>query len=228
MINRLLFAGAVFLTLLQPAWANYKAAVDYYEQRQFALAFKEFRRLADEGDERAQTAVGYMYQFGEGVAQDYAAAAQWYHRAATKGYAEAQSRLGFLYDRGIGVRQDDATAVDWYRRAAEQGYAPAQTNLAAMYDQGRGVPRDHATALRWLRRAADQGYVPAQTHVGVMYIRGPGDLAVDYVQAYMWLTLASQKGDLEARRELAQLTEFMSFEQIRRAKSLAAKWKPDR
>ena len=71
----------------------------------------------------AQFNLGYMYDQGEGVPQDYKLAVEWYRIAAEQGEARAQSNLGYMYDQGKGVPQDYKLAVEWHRKAAEQGNA---------------------------------------------------------------------------------------------------------
>ena len=97
-----------------------------------------------------------MYDYGEGVLQDYAEAVKWFLRAAKRGHADAQNNLGLMYDYGEGVPQDYAEAVKWYRRAAEQGYALAQSNLGFMYEDGTGVPQDYVPAHMWFNLAASR------------------------------------------------------------------------
>ena len=72
-------------------------------------------------DAEAQNNLGYAYEKGEGVEQDYAQAVFWYRKAAEQGYAMAQNNMGIMYDNGRGVDQDYDQAVNWYRKAAEQG-----------------------------------------------------------------------------------------------------------
>src|SRR6185295_19171805 len=64
------------------------------------------RGLAAHGSARAQTQLGYRYQNGIGVPQDYGLAADWYNRAAERGEPRAQHLLGLLYDKGFGVPLD--------------------------------------------------------------------------------------------------------------------------
>jgi len=61
-----------------------------------------------------------------------------------------------------------------------------------MYDKGHGVPQDCQVAVRWFRFAAEQGYALAQYNLGAMYANGLG-VRQNYVQAYMWATLASSQ-----------------------------------
>ncbi len=72
-----------------------------------------------------------MYDYGEGVPQDYAEAVSWYRKAAEQGYAHAQNNLGVMYETVRVSLKTYAEAVSWYRKAAEQGNADAQTNLGS-------------------------------------------------------------------------------------------------
>jgi uncharacterized protein len=75
-------------------------------------------RAAELGDPKAQTAVGFMYETGRGLPQDYMLAVSWYRRAAEQGYARAQHLLGLMYDRGQGVAEDYVVAHTWLNLAA--------------------------------------------------------------------------------------------------------------
>jgi hypothetical protein len=75
-------------------------------------------RLAERGSARYQTYLGYMYETGRGVPQDYHLAAYWYRLAAEQGDVRAQHLLGLLYDRGQGVPLDYIEAHKWLNLAA--------------------------------------------------------------------------------------------------------------
>lgn len=79
--------------------------------------------LAERGDARAQAFLGFMYEHGRGVPQDYVAAVFWYTRAAEQGHATAQYLLGLMYDKGLGVERSDTLAYMWLNLAA--AHAPA-------------------------------------------------------------------------------------------------------
>jgi hypothetical protein len=95
-----------------------------------------------------------MYEDGQGVSQDYAAALRWFQKAADQGVHTAQFNLGLMYTIGRGVLQDYAAAMSWYRKAADQGDAEAQFNLGVIYANGQGVPRDVVSAHMWWNLAA--------------------------------------------------------------------------
>jgi len=102
-----------------------------------------------------------MYQYGQGVRQDYAEAVAWFRKAADQGLADAQSNLGVMYQYGQGVPQDYAEAVKWYSKAADKGFVLAQNYLGGMYAHGQGVRQDYVLAHMWLNLAAAQGNTEA-------------------------------------------------------------------
>ena len=118
---------------------------------------EELGPLAANGDASAQYELGFMYDRGLGVRQDYKEAASWYRKAAEQGNASAQFHIGQMCDIGNGVPQDYEEAASWYRKAAEQGDALAQIHLGFLYDHGQGVPVDMVQAYKWYSLAAATG-----------------------------------------------------------------------
>ena len=57
-----------------------------------------FRPLAEEGNADAQANLGFMYQYGQGVLQDFKQAIAWYRKAADEGNDYGQTNLGFMYE----------------------------------------------------------------------------------------------------------------------------------
>jgi TPR repeat protein len=70
------------------------------------------------GNARALGRLGFRYENGFGVPQNYVAAADLYRQAAELGDTFAQCRLGLSYDKGHGVRQDFILAYKWLDLAA--------------------------------------------------------------------------------------------------------------
>jgi TPR repeat protein len=70
------------------------------------------------GSAHAIGRLGFRYENGFGVPQNYIAAADLYRRAAELGDAFAQSRLGLSYDRGHGVPKDVILSYKWLDLAA--------------------------------------------------------------------------------------------------------------
>lgn len=120
-------------------------------------ALKEFRPLAIKGDARAQFELGYMYERGKGVPQDYQESLSWFRKSAAQGNASAQFHLGQRYDIGNGVQRDYIEAAIWYRKSADQGGTLAQIHLGFLFELGQGVPADMIQAYKWYSLAALAG-----------------------------------------------------------------------
>ena len=110
----------------QEAFALASAA---YRQGRFTDAIQAFRALAEQGIPRAQTVLGIMYAFGEGVPQDRGEAARWYRQAADHGYPPAQFNLGLLYLEGNPLPRSKRLATEWLKKAAIAGHEPAAERL---------------------------------------------------------------------------------------------------
>jgi TPR repeat protein len=137
--------------------------------------------------------LGWMFEKGNDVPQDFAEAAKWFRKAADQGNADAQFKLGTMYDSGQGVPRDYAEATKWFRKAAEQGAVAAQYNLGLMYSSGQGVPQDFIEAAKWYGKAAEQGHPEAQFNLGVCCEDGRGVLQ-DYLEAAKWYGRAAGQG----------------------------------
>jgi uncharacterized protein len=142
------FAGGVLtLALFGTAMAGpLEDGQAAYQKGDYATALKIYRPLAEHGNASAQTALGVIYEHGQGVPQDFVQAVIWYNEAAYQGAPDAQSNLGAMYANGWGVPQDYAQAVVWYRQAGERWNAGAQRNLGLMYEHAQGVPQDYVSA----------------------------------------------------------------------------------
>ncbi|MCG8325056.1 MAG: hypothetical protein MI673_06025, partial [Thiotrichales bacterium] len=165
---------------------------------------KQIQKLAEQGDAKAQSHLGYLHYVGEGVPQDYAKAVSWYRKAATQGDRDAQYNLAVAYAFGEGIAQDLKQASIWYRRAAQQGHVISQYSLGLSYAYGEGVPQDSAAAVRWFTKAAEQGYIRAQVQLGSAYHTGEG-VDQDYSQAIKWYRMAADRGDATAQYNLGAL-----------------------
>ena len=162
---------------------------------------QKWRIAAEQGDADAQFELGWAYDTGEGIDQDYREAVRWYREAAEQGNASAQYNLGVAYGTGEGIDQDYREAVRWYREAAEQGNARAQYNLGVAYGKGEGIDQDRPEAVRWYRKAAEQGNASAQNNLGVAYSTGEG-IAQDHREAIRWHRKAAKQGNARAQNNL--------------------------
>ena len=84
---------------------------------------KAFTSKAEQGDAKAQLALGLAYLFGDGVAEDQAAGARWLTLAANQDDPTAEYYLGQCYQNGFGVIKDIDVGFRWQFRATLHGYA---------------------------------------------------------------------------------------------------------
>jgi len=123
----------------------------------YAAALKLLRPAAEQGNANAQTDLGWLYEQGNGVTQDFKEAMKWYRAAADQGSTRAQYNLGVMYFQGHGSAANFPEALKWYRMAAASGNAEALYNLGFMYANGVGVPKDLSRGHMWWDLASKQG-----------------------------------------------------------------------
>jgi localization factor PodJL len=107
----------------------------------------------------AEYRLAKLYERGEGVPRDIAAARSWTEKAAIGGNRLAMHDLAVFYAEGDAGPQSYAAAVEWFRAASDLGLVDSQYNLAVLYEQGLGVSQDKSEAAYWYEvagRAGDQ------------------------------------------------------------------------
>lgn len=105
----------------------------------------------------AQYALGKLYEDGELLARNLAAALPWYERAAKQQHLDAQLEMIASHMLGRGTPANPERAAYWAQQAADKGDAGAQYLLASFYENGDGVPRDLQKAFDWYAQAARNG-----------------------------------------------------------------------
>jgi|HubBroStandDraft_4_1064222.scaffolds.fasta_scaffold262536_2 TPR repeat protein len=98
------------------------------------VAADKTMRLAEGGDIKAQAQLGWMYETGSGVPQNFFEAAKWYSRAAAHGNGWAQFELGMLYNKGEGVVRDFVLSYMWLSLSASQAVGDDHDFKARMRD----------------------------------------------------------------------------------------------
>jgi Sel1 repeat len=100
---------------------DYNAGQSAYATGRFVEALRIWRPLAESGDPRAAFGLGLLYDLGEGVGQDAAAAYVWYRTAAEAGVVAAEFNIAVMCDSGVGTARNAAEAAVWYGKAAVLG-----------------------------------------------------------------------------------------------------------
>ena len=75
---------------------NFQLGRAYFKAQNFVRAADQFRKAAEQGYAAAQYNLGLMYEYGQGVPQDYREALVWYRKAADQGDEKAKGKLDQL------------------------------------------------------------------------------------------------------------------------------------
>ncbi len=180
-----------------------------------------YQQSADKGDMNSQIALAEIFYYGaRGVDRNLRLAARYFILAAAQGDPTARTYIASLHVRGVGVPQDYKAAFGNYTLALSgnqkgkfseddgtSDYPAALNGLGYLYLYGLGVEQDGNKALKYFHRAADQGNHEALYNLGALYLSGEGAQARDFVKAYNYLRIATNKGNILAMHKLA----YMSF-----------------
>lgn len=183
-------------------------------------AAKWYRQSASQGNADAQYRMGYICINWWDVSCDAKETVNWYRQAADQGNALAMTDLGNMYYRGNRILKNFKEAATWYRKAAELGNEEAQVNLGEMYRDGHGVSQDEKAAVTWFRKAAEQGNHDGMFHLAESYRMGQG-MGKNISLAYMWHSIAASKRDGRSSKNLDEIEQKMSSEQLQKAQELA-------
>lgn len=99
-----------------------------------------FEKLAKDGDAKAMTTLGLIYQQGEGVKQDYDRACDWYLKAIEKGDGDAYNNIGVLFRDGLGVESNLKVAYLIFLAVHMEGMGNDDTQVRAGRNFERVAP----------------------------------------------------------------------------------------
>jgi TPR repeat protein len=105
--------------------------------------------------------------------------------------------------------------------AALLGALGVTSALAGPWEEGMAAYNrgDYVPAIELFRPLAAQGNAKAQNIIGMMYRKGQG-VAKSSVKAFMWLSLASARGDKQAAVELHEMSSSMKPEELAQAREM--------
>ena len=198
-------ALALLIAITSVVRADIGVALKAFVSGDFALAEKQLRSAADNGDSRAQVLLGRVKRDPRNSAPNLAEAHAWFLRAAEAGDAEGQYWAGIAAQRGEGTTKDSAVAANWWRKSAESGYTPAIGLIASAYVTGVGVEKDPTEAVRWAQAGAAKHEMVSQSILGRAYLLGEGGITRNVGQAVHWTRLAAMQGEPNAQLALGRL-----------------------
>jgi TPR repeat protein len=158
-LQRVLLVVATVLLMISNCHAAHaqslRQGVSAFNRQDYSLASQIFIPLAEQGQPSAQAYLGFLFETGRGVPQNYTEAAMWYRRAAEQGDSLAQYSLGLLYDKGQGVPRDIVEASKWLNLSTAAAPRQAREARARIRDavntkMSRGeIARARLRALEW-------------------------------------------------------------------------------
>ena len=119
------------------------------------ISEKEFIQIqldAKNGNPEALSDLGYMYEEGIIVEQDYEKAKEYYEQAAKKGYAEAYYLLGELYYDGLGVKRNHEMSKYYHEIALKKGIKESLLSLGLIYVSGE-IEIDYKKAIEFIENS---------------------------------------------------------------------------
>ncbi|MEF2145808.1 MAG: hypothetical protein V3573_10205 [Desulfovibrionaceae bacterium] len=96
-MKRIALLVMLMLACAVPVLADgFEQGMQAYQKGDFVTARQIFGPLSEQGDARAQFALGVMYEHGKGVEPDQGLALKWYSKAASQGHEKAALRRDVL------------------------------------------------------------------------------------------------------------------------------------
>lgn len=100
-----------------------------YQRKDYTTAVAKWQLVADSGNAQAQSLLGLMHFFGQGVPQNYGTSLRWLYLAAAQAEPKAQFKLGSMHANGQGVKRDHVRAAMWFILASNSAHPKAQKEL---------------------------------------------------------------------------------------------------
>ena len=163
-------------------------ALLFYKAEEFSKAFDLFKQLAEQGNAKAQVAMGNMYRLGQSVNKDVNEAIKWYKKASLQNNSEAAFWIGIIYQRDLGNHSE---AIKWFQKSVSLGYNDAKDFLkqAQKIDEywNRKVIKGYveyqkgnfASALSLFKEAISLGDVEGNEREYRWYIPEANDINID-------------------------------------------------
>lgn len=178
------------------------------------------KRAAEAGHACAKSHLGDFYESGLIGQKNMGEAVRWWKLCADGGCPFATVHLGLAYRDGSGVARDITAAMRWFERAASEGMWDGNVYLAVAYRRGEIAPLNLGLAAYYYRRSAMLDHENSQYRLALLYRDGSG-LPKDIHEAYIWTSIAAQKGEPEPIRLKKALAKTFTEQQLKELDELA-------
>lgn len=188
-----------------PAQEIYQEAKNYFygvgKTMDHTMAAQLFHKAAKAGNAKAYTALGFMYETGQGLTRNVDSALRLYKKAARLKDGNACLELSRIYYDDKLVPQDFTLSAQYCKKGMELGNYPCQNRLAYFYFKGFGVQQDYSRAFALYKPLVEKWDVNAMYFLGLCYRNGYG-VEVNEVEGKKWLEKAASYNDYQAIHEL--------------------------
>ena len=123
------------LSIEMQIWTHERGKEWFYDEKNYASAYKLFKLGANYGYAPSQFMMGLIYENGLSVDKNYLTAFNYYEKAAKQGHSDAQALLANMYrynQNYTGSANNYEAAKHWYNLAVLQGNAFAMRQLGSM------------------------------------------------------------------------------------------------
>ncbi len=195
---------------------------------------KPLKPQAEAGDFEAMRALAPMIIAGRGVKQDPVQSIAILTPAAERGSAETEKELFDIYLNGAPqIPANKPEAMKWLAMSARHGDVNAMSTLGHMSMNAAMADRNLVDGYCWLSRAALLDNGQAQEKLTLTFTLGDKDsrgavLAVDLVQADLWLRVAALSPFHDNSQLRSRIEPNMTSDQSNEAKCLFQAWRPVR
>jgi hypothetical protein len=155
-VTAVVWMSAHWIADLGPATSSFNvpasAAADSSAEGYATWTVPDLIKRANQGDARAEYALGMRYANGTEVKQDYRQAKQWFVRAAEQGHVRAQEKVAASFFQGRGGPQDYAKAYYWGLLAQAGGDETSRQIVMSCADHlsPSQIAAEHKQADQWL------------------------------------------------------------------------------
>ena len=126
---------------------------------------------ANSGDKNAQYDMGYVYEWGRGIAENKAMAINWYTKAANNGHLKAMKTL---YSHYVFKQSDVQTGIFWMEKAAKHNDWYSYGKLGWYYYEGQGTSKNYSKAVECFTIGAEHNDSGSINGLAYCYAYGKG------------------------------------------------------
>lgn len=162
--------------------------IELFHSERYDEALTCFQTAAKAGDASAQTWLGYMYQYGEGVTKNPQIAINMYNKAIAQNYPIAMRYFGDMYRDGDGIGKDPDKAFALYKKAADLNDSHSLLRVSQCYYSGIGVVIDTVKSFEYCLQAAEAGNEYSYEQLAFHYLGNGTEQNLENAAKYFELT----------------------------------------